>query len=49
MDSLSSDGFFSNGVTMAVLKALGNMPVVRERFIILVMVGISMSEHDLSN
>ena len=40
---LSSDGFFNRGLTMAVFRSRGTMPVVRDVLMIFVMVGKRMS------
>ena len=40
---LSSDGFFNRGLTMAVFRSRGTMPVVRDVLMMFVMVGKRMS------
>ena len=40
---LSSDGFFNRGLTMAVFRSGGTMPVVRDVLMMFVMVGKRMS------
>ena len=40
---LSSNGFFNRGLTMAVFRSGGTMPVVRDVLMMFVMVGKRMS------